>query len=332
MAYCRKKKIRGVVPSNSSHKAYISGTTIKLLALIIAAFLVSIIPANAARRKTIAVLDFKAISKLVATGPGVSVVGWDEKQTNMLTADFITSLVKTNKFDVLERERVNDVLKEQLFSDSGMVSGASAVRMGKMLGADYLIMGQIELVDIASSARPIPYTNMVQHLTNGEMIVNMRIVDSRSGRIVSADKVDVTDSSKERKHLNALNLLESLKEKTVSQLVNGVLESIFPTKIVKVENNTVFLNRGHGSNFRIGSFLTVFRVGEDMIDPDTGASLGASEFEVAKIRIIDIQPKFSKAQLLGTTNEVKVGYICRVSKEIEKKAPQQVDDSKEINW
>jgi curli biogenesis system outer membrane secretion channel CsgG len=296
-------------------------------------------PANAKGSKaTIAVLPFKAISKIIATGPGFSSITWDEEQTNLLTADFVTTLVNSRKFNVVEREEVASLIKEKEFIDSGHavdMGRGGVVGLGVSLGADYLILGQIEHIDLKAASRSIPYTTMVTSVVSGTMIVNMRIIDVRGGTIVAATKIETRRSEKGEQSLPIL--LERLKEKTVLNLVDEVIEGVFPVKIAQVVGQQVILNRGKGSvRFKEGAILSVYSTeGGEIFDEDTGESLGMVEVEVGKVRITEMRPKFTKAEIIGEPDSVlKKGYVCRVRKgEGQKQAPTQASEvTKRINW
>ena len=49
----------------------------------------------------------------------------------------------TGKYDMLERARIDEIIQEQNFQLSGMVSDATAVSIGKFLGAQAIIIGDI---------------------------------------------------------------------------------------------------------------------------------------------------------------------------------------------
>ncbi|MGB8957943.1 MAG: CsgG/HfaB family protein, partial [Candidatus Aminicenantales bacterium] len=54
-----------------------------------------------------------------------------------------TALVETGKFKVLERQQIHDVLGEQDFGAGGRVDPATAAKIGKILGARYLVYGTV---------------------------------------------------------------------------------------------------------------------------------------------------------------------------------------------
>jgi len=272
-----------------------------------------------AARPTIAVLEFGVDKTSITFSPGFVVVQTVEDTTGLLSSDLMTYLVKTNKFNVVERSRMKDILTEQEFSESGYISPESAVKMGQLIGADYFVMGKIEMLKAGVKRKKIPYTDIVRSMYVGKMIINVRIVDSRGGKIVAAEKFTVEHKDRNPKGvLTADEFLEALKEKTVKEIVNGVVAGVFPLKIVKVTGNTVYINRGSGVDFEVGDHLSVLAQGEGLIDPDTGESLGSMEEEVGVVEVTSIQQKFSKAKIINGEGTIKKGALVR-SRRVESK-------------
>ncbi|MFV2055942.1 MAG: CsgG/HfaB family protein [Thiohalomonadales bacterium] len=300
-------------------------------------FLVLISTSLWAAKPTIAVLDFDSTRQEVFFGQGFAIVKNVEDTSKILSSELITYLVKTNKFSVVERDRMKDILTEQEFSESGYISPESAVKMGKLIGADYFVMGKIERISAELENKKVPYTNTIRQQYTGKMIINVRIVDSRGGKIVTADKfvVELEEPNKKNKVMPA-DFLDALKEKTVKQLVNGIIEGVFPIKIIKVAGSGVYINRGKGAEFEVGTILAVIQQGDGLIDPDTGEQLGSEEEEVGTIKISEIQKKFSKATIVTGANRIKKGAIARIKIEQEQDTAAREltpgSSDKPVNW
>lgn len=262
-------------------------------------------------KPTIAVLDFSVVSKAVRLGPDFMEIKWAEQNSDILTSDLITSLVNSRKFDVVERDRMGEVMQEKDFIS---MTQDQAMQLGDLLGADYFVMGQIELVEASLSKKKIPYTEDRYKVDLfGRMVVNVRIVDTRGGKIVAAQKIN--ESLAQSGGGSALAFLETLKEKAVLEIVNNVVDGVFPVKVMKVQGEEIYLNRGEGASFKVGGIMIVYLEGEKLIDPDTGENLGSTEIEVAQLKVAEILPKFSKANLVsGDVSQIKVGSVCRLKK------------------
>ena len=92
-------------------------------------------PAAAQAKPRVAVIEFKN-----------KVSGWSwwwyhagEQAQDM----FVTELVKRGSYRVIERERLNDIMKEKGLTLSGDVDPKTAMKIGKLLGVEYLIAGAL---------------------------------------------------------------------------------------------------------------------------------------------------------------------------------------------
>ncbi|MFA4907888.1 MAG: FISUMP domain-containing protein [archaeon] len=97
--------------------------------LIIAIFLASALFGQT----NIAVIDF--------SGNNVSV-----SDARALTDRLRATLFMTGKFVILEREKMDEILKEQGFQQSGCTSDACAVEVGQLLAVEQMIVGSISKV------------------------------------------------------------------------------------------------------------------------------------------------------------------------------------------
>jgi TolB-like protein len=104
---------------------------------------------NADTKPTIAVVDFESIGAEEHLGKAVSEI-------------MRTALIGTNKFRVVERAQIGRALSEQKLQKSGVIDDKSAVEIGKLLGADLIIIGSV--VKIGTS-----YT------------INSRMIDVKTG-------------------------------------------------------------------------------------------------------------------------------------------------------
>ena len=79
-------------------------------------------------------------------------------------------LLKTGKVDVVDRARVEDILKEQEFSRSGFVDQKTAVRLGKLLGARAVLF--------------MDFISFEEDLDSYTVRVNVKLIDVETGRIL----------------------------------------------------------------------------------------------------------------------------------------------------
>ncbi len=63
-----------------------------------------------------------------------------------------TELFKTYKFNVIERSRMDEILKEQGFQQAGCANSACAVEVGRLIGVEMIIIGNVDYVGTIYSA------------------------------------------------------------------------------------------------------------------------------------------------------------------------------------
>lgn len=163
----------------------------------------------------------------------------------------MTALVKTRKFDVVERSRVDRLLDEMDLTEAGFMDPARAVQAGRMIGADYFLMGEISVWTHSTHVREIPHTKRFMRQSELRLIVDMRIVDTRTSKIVAAEKGDTALGWKQmfRQRPAAAEpldpvQLDQVQRDLVDQLVRKVIDAVYPIKVIAVDPTGVAVNRG----------------------------------------------------------------------------------------
>lgn len=88
--------------------------------------------------------------------------------TESITDSIMTKLVQSGKFRYVPRDKIEEVLQEQEFQKSGLVDAENAVRMGKLLGAEYMLYGNFSSIDKRTSRSRDLYYKFTLHLMNVE--------------------------------------------------------------------------------------------------------------------------------------------------------------------
>lgn len=104
--------------------------------LILAIFVVPLTSAFANSNKpSVAIMPFSDQS------PRKGVI--TQNEINDIRLDIETDIVQTGKFRLLTRTEIDKLLAEIQFDNSGLVDPATAAEYGKMIGANYLMLGTI---------------------------------------------------------------------------------------------------------------------------------------------------------------------------------------------
>ena len=95
------------------------------------------------------------------------------------------------------------------------------------------------------------------------------------------------------------------------KIANRIADVIFPGEGARSSaTRKSRINRGEGGGVAVGDTFNVFALGEELIDPDTKESLGREEVKVGRVKITQVNPKTSTAEILDDTG-IDKGAILR---------------------
>ncbi len=200
-------------------------------------------------------------------------------------------LVQTRKFAVLDRQNLTQQDTELNFlknTEKNGVNPFDAARIGNRLGTDLMVIGTIHTLQHSTKTRKSSVSNRIIKSFETIANINIKIIDVATTQIKYAKTINFAES----KSLNDAII-------AISQNIGtDIIESIYPIRVVAYGNpNILTLNRGADTMQR-GQVFDLFVYGDMLIDPNTGEKLGRQETQIGQIKITDIQPKVSYAQIL----------------------------------
>jgi len=233
------------------------------------------------------------------------------------TSFLIDALVNARKFDLLEREELKSVIKEVDFGETDYANTEKVVKIGQLVGADYMVIPEIRYIQVMSEAKAMPYVGGRQISLRCKMATSVRTVNVATGKIISSNikEVDkrkrVRDSdSQQMVRTTALDLIaDTYRESGLREAAN-IVDVAYPIRVMSINGDTVMLNRGNGAIIN-GEMLKVFSTGEVMVDPETKENLGYQEAYVATIKVVEVAQKTSKAVVVEKTGEIERLSLCR---------------------
>jgi len=105
-------------------------------------------------------------------------------------------------------------------------------------------------------------------------------------------------------------MMVAVSRDMAQKIANRIADVIFPAKVLLKRDKEVTINRGEGGGVAVGDTFNVFAQGEELIDPDTKESLGREEVKVGRVKITQVNPKTSTAEILDDTG-IDKGAILR---------------------
>ena len=218
-----------------------------------------------------------------------------------------TAIASTNKFELVERSRISDLLSEQALSSGGVTQGSEQI--GGISDVDYLIYGSITKLGAESS--DVKIGKFKSGSTTGVMSIDLRVVDVDSGRIKISETVEVESSISSGINISGESIggddadpLSSVQRLAADQIAAKISLSIFPIKVIRVKDSQVYLNYGSQILSKCSrtscdaGYLKIISMGEVFSDPDTGEILGADEEYIGAVEVAEAKSKFTIANIL----------------------------------
>ncbi|MGI9238470.1 MAG: CsgG/HfaB family protein [Woeseiaceae bacterium] len=244
---------------------------------------------------------------------------------NGIEAIVIDSLSQTGRFRLVERTELAGVLDEQDLASSGRVAKPSGAKTGNVLGAEYLV--QVVVTDYEANTsgtdkgigglltRGVPLLGGVKAgSSTGRVGLNIRLIDAETSEITFTKQIEAV-IKETNLGFGGAGLIgdvglggfmsEYAKTPIGQAVIAGINQGVFELikqvgakpaegSIVKADPTQIYVNLGADA-VSVGDRLEILRKGEELIDPETGISLGGSTTSLGEIEVSQVQEKFSIA-------------------------------------
>ena len=154
----------------------------------------------------------------------------------------------------------------------------------------------------------------------------IRLIDSTSGRVLDSQRVEgEAESGGIRADVDmgpvdfgGEKFSKTPLGKAVQQVIDNAVDIItaktkeipFEARIIKAAGQDVVIGAGQATGVSPGDVFAVYSLGEEMVDPDTGESLGSDESKIGTVKVSDVKEKFAKAHSVSGQGYEK-GQIVR---------------------
>jgi curli biogenesis system outer membrane secretion channel CsgG len=284
-----------------------------------------VVSATTAANPSVAVMPIAA-EGIAPTGAGSLDAG--KAMTDILT----NKLVDTGKLSVVDRQNIEKVFAEQKLSQSADFSTADAVALGRVVGANYLLVGRITFLDkIRSNNAASGFLNaaglggIVGSSDTYRIAVNLQLLDSDTGRIVkgftyegtrAAQGLSIGDPTGTTSGgYSSQSFANSVVGGLMSAAAGDLADRIAATplaasasvpgiaaSIINVDGGVAILNKGSAAGVTVGMFFNVFRVVQSR-DPETGSML-STRVPDGTIQVTSVETASSVARVVSGKPDV----------------------------
>ncbi len=220
----------------------------------------------------------------------------------------VNNLVNSGNFRVIERAQLESVLAEQGLSLSGGVDDKTAVSVGKLLGCQLILHGAITDFSMQKAGAHGAFgVGFSAKKTTAEGTLDIRLINTTTAEIVFAaqekgshsfSKVSVAGfgGGMDYDESQARQIFEPAVQRIVQQIVDKTDQikdslgsvAVLQGKVAKVGDGKVYISIGSTDGVKEGDTYAVFRLGEAIIDPDSGTVLGQDKTRIGKFTVTKV--------------------------------------------
>ena len=185
------------------------------------------------------------------------------------------ALFAQNRFQIIERQKLDYVLQEQKLSQTDLIEKRTAIRLGKLVASQSIITGSI--ID-----------------THAGLEIVARMIDTETSELLASE--DVFGEEKSFLALKSLSEGMAIKFHQEFPLVDGL--------VVQKKGKHIFTDIGEPKT-KLSRRLIVYRE-EAIKHPVSGKVLGTDNAIIGRVRVTQVMPDLSKAEVVtGNVDEMK---------------------------
>jgi curli biogenesis system outer membrane secretion channel CsgG len=299
--------------------------------------LAGVLPAQQAKKKRIAVIDFE----YGTVHSGVAAIFGQNVDVGKGIADLLVErFVKDGEYSVIERKALDKILSEQNFSNSDRADSTTAAKIGRILGVDAMLMGSI-----TEFGRDDRATNVGGRAIGGiggrfgvggvsrreakaVVAITARLVDVNTAEILAV----ATGKGESKRSgtgllgaggsssgagggvydMTSANFAATIIGEATMEAVGEVAQQVnqqsgkLPTVTVTVEGlvadvdgNTLVLNVGSKAGLKSGDRLLIKRIARTVKDPATGRVIREITESVGEVKVTEVDEDSAVAAFSG---------------------------------
>ncbi|MEN7549253.1 CsgG/HfaB family protein [Rapidithrix thailandica] len=230
---------------------------------------------------------------------------WNNKGVGRGMSDMLTTeLVKSGNYRVIERQELESIMTEQKLGLSGAVTPESAAKIGKLLGVELAVVGSVSEFGYKDDTKGGRIKGIGLGIKNQAATVgiDVRMVNTSTGEILTAENIRRQKSSKGIKFNSAKlsfkdekSFDESLVGKAAREAVEDIVKVIdkrapdiaWEAKVIMEKAGAIYINAGANDGVKAGDVFVIYKKGDDLVDPDTGLSLGSVDSKIGEVKVVN---------------------------------------------
>ncbi len=261
--------------------------------------------------RRMAITLFRAAKPQFAFGSGQMSAADVSRRLNQ---KLVSQMTQARKFRVLDQQFDLEIGKQFDRLKDGKARPEELARAGRKLGADYVLVGTINSFNLKQQVVKPGFGLPDEILNTANVIVEFRVIEVATQQTMWSNELNLLFDNNELARLvprlDADQLPQALLGRAADEIVNEILDVIYPIKVAHVDGENAILNQG-GKRVKLGTYYKVEGEAKWIVDPDTGLKFKLGGSNTSTIVITEVMPKYSRAKIVEGNKDLKVGQVCR---------------------
>jgi curli biogenesis system outer membrane secretion channel CsgG len=266
-----------------------------------------------------------------------------------IRAMLVKRIADANNLVVVERAKIQNIMKEQDFNASNRVKQGSGARVGQISGADAMLSGDIVIFGRDDKKRSVKGGGLFGSVIGGiaasknedkaVVVVDYRLIDAETSEVIATGE-SRGESVRKGNALGAIggalgkgvagvqvdmtssNFAETIIGEATQDCVNKLADILkeqsanmkktvrpVETSVADVSGNTLVIAAGGSEGVNVGEVFEVLQVVREVKDPTTKEVLDRITNKVGEMTITSVRDKIATGAYVGSP--AKVGYLAR---------------------
>lgn len=188
------------------------------------------------------------------------------------------------RFNIMEREKYDKIVKEQLRGQAGQIDEATAAKAGKLIGVDAVLTGNITVGD------------------DGSLKTWGRLVNTETGKLVTAQDAYASTSD--------LNGIRTASRDLAVKIYNDL--PLVEGYVIDVEGDNIILDLGADKHMKRDMQCVLYRDGKEVKHPISGELRYVNKIYLGEVVLTQIQERSSLSNLIITGEKAKISIGDKV--------------------
>jgi curli biogenesis system outer membrane secretion channel CsgG len=266
-----------------------------------------------------------------------------------IRAMLVKRIADANNLVVVERAKINNLMKEQDFNAGNRVKQGAGARVGRISGADAMLSGDIVVFGRDDKKRSVKGGGIFGSVIGGiassknedkaVVVIDYRLIDAETSEVIATGEAR-GESVRKGNALGAIggvlgkgvagvqidmtssNFAETIIGEATMDCVNKLADILkeqsgsmkkavreVETSVADVTGNTLVIAAGANDGVNVGEIFEIHEVVREVKDPTTKEVLDRITNKVGEMTVTSVRDKIATGTYVGAA--AKVGYLAR---------------------